>query len=36
MKKTFAAAATLLLVSTVAGSAADMPMKAAPYASAPV
>ena len=36
MKKTFAAAATLLLVSTVAGSAADMPMKAAPYAPAPV
>ena len=36
MKKTFAAAAALLLVSTVAGSAADMPMKAAPYAPAPV
>jgi outer membrane immunogenic protein len=36
MKKTFAAAATLLLVSTVAGSAADMAMKAAPYAPAAV
>jgi outer membrane immunogenic protein len=36
MKKTFAAAAALLLGSTVAGSAADMAMKAAPYAPAPV
>ena len=36
MKKKIAAAATLLLVSTVAGSAADMAMKAAPYAPAPV
>ena len=35
MKKTFAAAAALL-GSTVAGSAADMAMKAAPYAPAPV